>query len=33
MREIIRRNDDNCTDQWQSLSKLIVNGLYENLVE
>lgn len=33
VREVIRRNDDNLTDQWNSLSKLIVNNLYENLVE
>lgn len=33
MREIVKKNDDSWTEQWVSLSKLIVNNLYENLVE
>lgn len=34
VRELIRRNNENApSEQWSSLGKLIVNGLYENLVE
>jgi len=33
VRELIRKNNDSLNEQWNSLSKLIVNGLYENLVE